>query len=95
MIELTNRYRKDKIESIQCLGLNMMTVPDFLRAFRSSGLSTVEFRVNQSRGILLRTLSLLTKLSLLSVCCQHNIYCILEKPLLKPVGQISQPGGRR
>ena len=79
LIEMSRRYRGRKINSVYDLGLNRMSVSDFRRVFRESGLSIIDFRVNQSNSIQSKVFSLLRRIPFLEDYCTHNIYCILEK----------------
>jgi SAM-dependent methyltransferase len=79
IIDMNNRYRERKVNSICDLGLNRMSVSDYRRVFYESELSIISFRLNQSTSVQSRVLSLLGKIPCLEDYCIHNCYCILEK----------------
>lgn len=81
VIDMNNRYRERKVNSMYDLGLNKMSASDYRRAFHESGLSIVEFRINQSTSIQSRVFALLARIPFLEDYCTHSIYCILEKPM--------------
>jgi len=80
LIDMNNRYREKKVNSIYDLGLNKMSVTDYRRVFHESGLSIADLRVNRSGDIRSETLSLLARIRFLQDYCIHNVYAILEKP---------------
>ena len=80
MIDMHNRYREKKINSIRDLGLNTLALSDYRDVFSESGLSIVDFRVNVSSSIKSKNLSLLKCVPPFEDFCTHNIYCILENP---------------
>jgi hypothetical protein len=81
IIDMNNRYRAKKVNSMRDLGLNRMSASDYRRAFRESGISIVYFRANQSTSIQSRVFSWLARIPCLGDYCVYNIYCILEKPM--------------
>jgi cyclopropane fatty-acyl-phospholipid synthase-like methyltransferase len=84
-IKRLNRHREDKIGSIFDLGLNGMSLADYRKVFRESGLAIISFRVNQSAYLPLpyqiaaMFSSLIRKIPFLEEYFTFNIYCILEK----------------
>ena len=85
IFERLNRHRKTTISSVHDLGLNGMSLQDYKRAFRESGLSVEYFRVNQGalgpwpHQLVYAFASLLRKIPFLEEYFTINIYCILEK----------------
>lgn len=79
IVNMRNRYREEKNESMYDLGLNKMSLSDYRRAFRESNLSIIDFRVNQSPSFQSKVFSLLRRVPFLEDYCTYNIYCILEK----------------
>jgi len=80
LIDVNNRYREKKASSLYDLGLNKMSVSDYRRVFHESGLSVTDLRVNQSRGLRSKALSLFARIPFLEDYCIHNVYAILEEP---------------
>jgi 2-polyprenyl-3-methyl-5-hydroxy-6-metoxy-1,4-benzoquinol methylase len=79
IIKRLNRDRKDKIDTIYDLGLNKMSLADYRRVFRESGLSIIRFRVNQSTSIMSKLFSLVRRVPPLEEYFSHNVYCILQR----------------
>ena len=81
IISRLNRRRENKITCIQELGLNKMSLSDYLKVFSQSGLRIVYLRVNQ--GPILTRLSsliaLISRIRFLEEYISFNIFCILEK----------------
>jgi hypothetical protein len=76
-----NQSRAEPIGSMQDLGLNMMRLSDFRRAFLSAGFRIAYFRINQSRHVLMRLAGALAQtVPSLADLLAHNLYCILERP---------------
>lgn len=78
LIDVSNRYREKKVSSMYDLGLNKMSVSDYRRVFHESGLSLTDLRLNQSRGIRSKALSVLARIPVLEDYCAHNVYAILK-----------------
>lgn len=84
IIRGSNPRRKANIKSIDDLGLNRLSLADYRRIFRESGMNIVRFEVNQGSNIVSRVLSLFRRAPFLEEYCTHNIYCILEKEKSRP-----------
>lgn len=79
IIKRLNKHRKDKISSIQELGLNKWSLSDYEKLFKVSGLSIVFFKVNHSESLLAKLVNMISKIPLLKEYFSHNLFCILEK----------------
>jgi 2-polyprenyl-3-methyl-5-hydroxy-6-metoxy-1,4-benzoquinol methylase len=80
ILKRLNKKRKIPIQSIFELGLNMLSLADYLKIFQNSGLTLVKFEVNVSNNIILRVFVLITYIfPFLKEYFAHNIYAILKK----------------
>ncbi len=82
IIKLYNNNNKE-ITSFKNLQLNMLKYSDYINIFNNSGLKIKYLKYNQSDSSLSGILSLLSNIPGLKNYCVHNIYCILEKPIIK------------
>ena len=74
-----NKKIKNKIGSIQELGLNKYSLRDYKRLFKESGLSILYFKINCSNHPISKLFTVIKKIPILEEYFSHNIYCILEK----------------
>lgn len=72
-------YTDGPIKSIYDLGLNKMSLADYRRVFRESGLKMVSFKVNQTTNLISKAISWLRVVPFLEEYFTHNIYCVMEK----------------
>lgn len=79
IVRMQNRRQHARASSMRDLGLNTWSVSDYRRLFLESGLSLLEYRVNQSKHPLSRLLSVLRRVPFLADYCTFNVYCVLEK----------------
>lgn len=79
LLRRVNRQRSEKISSLHDLGLNRMSLADYKRTFRESGLDIVFFRVNQSEHAIAKLFSLLRRIPPLEEYFSYNIYCLLQR----------------
>lgn len=79
LIKRLNKHRKNKIASIQEFGLNKLSLGDYERLLKNSGLSIIFFKVNTSEKIFSKLFALVGKIPLLREYFAFNIYCILQK----------------
>ena len=79
IIQMAALHTGKNISSMYDLDLNKMSVSDFRRVFRESGLTIVDFSVNQSTSLKSKISSAFCKVPFLENYFTHNIYCILEK----------------
>ena len=78
---IVKRWRKLKkpYRSLKDMGMNMMSLADYVRVFERCGLRIVSFRTNRSANPMAKVLSLLAVIPALREYCTFNIFCILEK----------------
>ena len=79
IIKRVNSFRKEKISSIQDLGLNKLALRDYRKLFEESDLKVIFWKVNHGDRFLSRLFSILAKLPLLEEYFSHDMYVILEK----------------
>jgi SAM-dependent methyltransferase len=80
IIRRLNKTRQVPIQSIFDLGLNKLSLADYRRIFKESGLKIVFFKVNQSEHFVLKLFKLISFLfPFLKEYFAHNIYAILKK----------------
>ena len=79
VIRRVNRRRREKVKTIQDLGMNRLSLADYRRIFDESDLEIVFFETNRSEKLSGKALRVLSKLPGLKEYCTFNIYCILEK----------------
>jgi SAM-dependent methyltransferase len=79
VVKLHRRQTGADIRTIQDLGLNGLSISDYRRAFRDSGLTVVDLRINQGSTVASTVLSKLAQVPVLEDYCVHNMYCVLEK----------------
>jgi hypothetical protein len=72
-------YKEGPVTSIYDLGLNKLSLADYRRVFRESGLRIVSFKVNQTDHLLSRMFFWLHVVPPLAEYFTHNIYCVLER----------------
>ncbi len=75
-----NRRRRQKVSSIQDLGLNQLALSDYKRLFADSGLKVVWFATNRTSKPSGKVFGAVGRLPLLAKYFTFNIYCILERP---------------
>ena len=80
ILKRLNKKETDKITSIKELGLNKLTLQDYSKLFKNSGLSVTYFKTNCGNNLIYKLFSLLSKIGWLKEHFTQNIYCILEKP---------------
>lgn len=68
-----------QIKSIYDLGLNGMSLSDYLMLFRKTGFVIVDCRVNQSQNPMVKIISLLRMIPFLKEYCTLSAYCVLSK----------------
>ena len=79
LLKKLNRKRDVKLNSLQDLGLNLLSVEDYMNIFSECGLDTVYLGFNVSDNLISRVLTAIAKISILKRYCTFNIYCILKK----------------
>ncbi|MCX7013875.1 MAG: class I SAM-dependent methyltransferase [Candidatus Sumerlaeota bacterium] len=79
LINWHNRLDTTKAASIHDLELNALPLAEYLRIFRSSGMTIVSLQVNASTRPVSRLFSLLRRTPSLAEYFSHNVYCILRK----------------
>lgn len=79
LIDRLNRLQTNKVKSVYDLGLNKLSLAEYLRLFRESGMAIVFLMVNASTRPISRVFSLIRRIRLLEEYFSHNIYCIMEK----------------
>lgn len=82
IIAMNNRYQSQKVKSMHDLGLNKMSASDYRRVLRESGLTVVDWRINQSKRVWSKVFAWLARIPGLEDYVTHNVYCILEKPVI-------------
>lgn len=76
-----NRTRKEPIQMLSEIDyLNELSFKDYETIFHNSGLEMLAFRINQSKHIISKIMTLLRNISALREYCTHNVYCIMRKP---------------
>jgi cyclopropane fatty-acyl-phospholipid synthase-like methyltransferase len=68
------------LTSVRDMHLNQLTVHDFNRLFRESGLKLVSYRVNVTQRKLMNLFNIMRRIPFLEKYFTYNMYCILEKP---------------
>ena len=80
ILQQVNRTREQPVHSIVELGLNKLSVHDYRRIFRESGLRVLTFRVNCPAGRMRgKILTLLGKVPFLTKYMAYNVHAVLEK----------------
>jgi SAM-dependent methyltransferase len=79
LVEWRNRFHAPAVESIQELGLNGLSLAQYLQIFRSSGMKLVSLNINASGRMVSRLFSAIRAIPPLREYFSHNIYCVLEK----------------
>jgi SAM-dependent methyltransferase len=79
LVNWHNYFDSNKVTSIHELGLNMLSLAEYLSIFHTSGMKTVFLKVNDHEWLVSRLFSLIRKIPFLEEYFSHNIYCILEK----------------
>lgn len=80
ILRRVNQHRTTRVSSLLDLhAVNMLAYRDYCRLFRESGLRQVYWRINQSRHLASRVLTLLRRIPFLTEYCTHNIYCVMER----------------
>lgn len=79
LVNWHNRLSATKVTSIHGLGLNALSLADYLRIFRSCGLKIVTLQVNASTRFVSRLFSSIGRIPGFEEYFSHNIYCVLEK----------------
>ena len=74
-----NKPGNDLINSTYDLGLNKLTLADYLNIFNRSGLSIKYLEINRVEKMAYKIFSLPQKISILSEYFTFNVYCILQK----------------
>jgi len=72
-------YSDAPLKTIHDLGLNKMSLADYRRVFRESGLKMVSFKVNQTTNLISKAIFWLRVIPGLEEYFTHNIYCVMEK----------------
>jgi SAM-dependent methyltransferase len=85
LITKLNLFREKKINSIYDLGLNKLSLSDYRRMFRNSGLQVKNFKINVSDNFISKIFSVIRKIPFLEEYFTHNIYCIWENRSKKAV----------
>jgi hypothetical protein len=68
------------ITSIYDLGLNKLSLSDYRKIFRDSGLKVISFKVNAGRNLILKLFSFIGFVfPFLKEYFAHNVYVILKK----------------
>ncbi len=79
LIKRLNKKSQKKITSIQDLGLNKLSLAEYLRIFNQSDLSIIFLRVNASSKTSSKLFSQIRRIPFLEEYFSHNIYCVLER----------------
>ena len=79
LVNWRNHFSNEKVTSIGTLGLNALSVAEYLRLFHSCGMTIVFLRVNASKHLISRLFTVLRQVPFLEEYFSHNIYCILQK----------------
>ncbi len=80
LLARVNRRRREKVTSIQELGLNQLALSDYRRLFAESGLNVVWLATNCTRRPIGKVFGALGHVPLLARYFTFNVYCILEQP---------------
>lgn len=67
------------VTSVRDMHLNQLTVHDFKRLFRQSGLKMIFYKVNLSERKLITLFNIMRKVPFLEKYFTYSMYCILEK----------------
>ena len=79
LIKKLNERHGKNIDNVYDLDLNKLSLSEYKRLFRESGLNILYFRVNVSNNTISKMFSLMVHIPFLKEYFSHNIYCILEK----------------
>ena len=79
LIHRINKKRKDKIHSIEELGLNKYSFKKYQNIFENCGLEIEYFKINCTNNPIAFLFRILSKIKVLREYCTFNIYCILKK----------------
>uniref|UniRef100_B8HQ91 Methyltransferase type 11 n=1 Tax=Cyanothece sp. (strain PCC 7425 / ATCC 29141) TaxID=395961 RepID=B8HQ91_CYAP4 len=80
ILEVFRELSQVEVRSIYDLGMNKLSIDDYIKLFRDSGLSIQSFSVNSSNRSSTRLLNPLRKLPYFGKLFCLNIYAVLTKP---------------
>jgi 2-polyprenyl-3-methyl-5-hydroxy-6-metoxy-1,4-benzoquinol methylase len=82
IIKRLNKKRYPPIHSITDLGINQLSLADYRRIFKNSGMEIIFFQVNVSNNPILKLFNIIARIfPFLEEYFAHNIYAIFKKTL--------------
>lgn len=79
LVQWRNLFYAQKATTINELGLNALSLAEYLRIFRSSGMAITSLQFNVSESRMSHLFSLIRKVPFLKEYFTHKLYCIMQK----------------